>query len=427
MPPMPPAPDELPTSSRARPDPRPPRRVAAPGPPGAGAVRARRSSGADDLPPDPRSFHVPAPGAAPTRDQVPGPRDRAAVPVAPASPPGAPPDAPGYDVPGPDAPGPGITPRPWYRRVRWKRVLAGAATFVLLLFAFCGWYVYRTYRKLERVEVGQVLSDGGGGGTNYLIVGTDTREGLDPDMENADVVIGGGVSGSRSDTVVLLRMSSSGNLMLPIPRDLYLPIAGTGEENRINTAIQGGPERLIQTVQQSLGIPVHHYVEIDFAGFLDLVGALGGVEIEFDTPAFDPKSGLDVKEAGLQELDENQALAYVRSRTYTRVMLDGSTVVDGRGDLGRIERQQAFLRAVMHQAGGARNPFTLARIGNAIASNLRVDDTIGFFDALGLARKLGGLNPETVELPTDPIRTRGGAAVLVLEQPAADDALARFR
>jgi LCP family protein required for cell wall assembly len=367
---------------------------------------------ASELPPDPRSFNVPAPGRElpPLRraEPVPAP-ERAPVPAVDPSP----------------APGPG-SPASWWRRIRWKRVLAVATAFVVLLFAFSGWYAYRTYRKLERIPVSGVLSPGSGGGTNYLIVGTDTREGLDPDMENADVVIGGGVSGSRSDTVVLLRVSSSGNLMLPIPRDLYLPIAGTGNTNRINTAIQGGPERLIQTVQQSLGIPVHHYVEIDFAGFLDLVGALGGVKIEFDAPAFDPKSGLDVKEAGVQELDENQALAYVRSRTYTRIV-DGKEVVDGRGDLGRIERQQSFLRAVMHQAGAARNPFTLARVGNAIAGNVRVDDSIGFFDALGLARKLAGLDPETVELATDPIRTGDGAAVLVLEQPAAGEALARFR
>lgn len=305
-------------------------------------------------------------------------------------------------------------------------MLVGVLAALVALVAFSSWYAYRIYQKLERVEVGAVLSPGGGGGTNYLIVGTDTREGLDPDIENADVVFGDGVSGSRSDTIVLLRTSSDGNLMLPIPRDLYLPIAGTGRESRINSAIQGGPERLIQTVQQSLGLPVHHYVEIDFAGFLDLVDAIGGVEIEFDAPAFDERSGLVIEQAGVQKLDKTQALAYVRSRYYTRVV-DGQHQVDGRGDLGRIERQQNFLRAVMRQAGGARNPFTVARIGNAIASNLRVDDTIGFWDALGLARKLSGLDPQTIELPTDPIRTREGAAVLVLEQPAADEALSFFR
>jgi LCP family protein required for cell wall assembly len=410
MRPMPSPPDERAHAPRprSRPDPRPApraaRRVVAPQP---GAPE--RTAPAGELRRDPRSFHVPAPGDAP--------------PVAPDGPlvdpavPGAPPPEP------PEPPAPGGSR---WRRIRWKRVLAAATAFVVLLFAFAGWYTYRTYQKLERIPVSAVLSDGGGDGTNYLIVGTDTREGLDPDMTNADVVIGGGVEGTRSDTVMLLRITSSGNLMLPIPRDLYVPIAGTGKENRINTAIQGGPERLIQTVQQSLGLPVHHYVEIDFAGFLDLVGALGGVEIDFDQPAFDPKSGLDVKQSGPVELDEDQALAYVRSRTYTRVNLDGSTVVDGRGDLGRIERQQTFLRSVMHQAGGTRNPFTLARVGNAIAGNLKVDDSIGFFEALGLARKISGLDPETVELPTNPIRTSGGAAVLELKQPGADAALARF-
>jgi LCP family protein required for cell wall assembly len=390
-----------------RSDPRPRTRPAAPGPVAGDPRRvAPPVAATGELAADPRSFHVPAPGSVPVE----------APPLAPGGPP------PSGPTPPPSAPRSGSR----FRRIRWKRVLAITTAIALALVAFSGWYVYRTYSKLERIEVGAVLSGSSPSGTNYLIVGTDTREGLDPDMENADVVIGGGVSGSRSDTVVLLHTGPDGNRMLPIPRDLYLPIAGTGETNRINTAIQGGPERLIQTVQQSLGVPVHHYVEIDFAGFLDLVGALGGVEIEFDTPAFDPKSGLDIREAGLQELDEDQALAYVRSRTYTRVMLDGSHVVDGRGDLGRIERQQAFLRAVMHQAGAARNPFTVARVGNAIAGNLRIDETIGFFDAIGLARKLAGLNPETVELPTDPIRTSGGAAVLVL-QPSAEEALARFR
>jgi LCP family protein required for cell wall assembly len=403
MPAMASPPDGRPVAPHADPRPRASaaaRRVAAP----ATAAPARHPDG---LAPDPRSFLVPAPGtvppAGPPRDQPP------LVEPGTAPPPAAP-----------------ASPAPWWRRWRWKRILAGATAAVVVLFAFCGWYTYRTYRKLERIPVSGVLSDGGGAGTNYLIVGTDTRDGLDPGMENADVVIGGGVAGSRSDTVVLLRTSPSGNLMLPIPRDLYLPIAGTDSTNRINTAIQGGPERLIRTVQQSLGLPVHHYIEIDFAGFLDLVGALGGVDIEFDAPAFDTNSGLDIREAGVQELDENQALAYVRSRTYTRV-IDGKEVVDGRGDLGRIERQQAFLRSVMHEAGAARNPFTLARVGNAIASNLRVDDSIGFFDALGLARKLSGLDPETVDLPTDPIRTNDGAAVLVLELPAADASLARFR
>jgi LCP family protein required for cell wall assembly len=305
--------------------------------------------------------------------------------------------------------------------------LAAVLAMLVVMVAFGGWYAWRTYNKLDRVAVGNVLSDGGGSGTNYLIVGTDSRDGLDAEnTENADVVIGDGVAGSRSDTLVLLHMSKQGNLMMPIPRDLYLDIVGGKGKNRINTAIQGGPERLIRTVQQSLGVPVNHYVEVDFAGFLELVDAVGGITIDFDAPASDPKSGLDIRAAGPQRLDKDMALAYVRSRTYTRT-INGKQVVDPRGDLGRIERQQTFLRAVMKKVGTTRNPFRIAHIGNAVAGNLKVDDNIGFFDALRLARRLAGLDPETVDLPTKPIRTKEGAAVLLPEEPGAGGALARFK
>lgn len=331
------------------------------------------------------------------------------------------------DLPGaPDAAPADAPPPRRRRRLRWKRVLAVAVLVIFGLAAFSTWYAFRIYQKLERVEVGAVLTPHSGDGTNYLIVGTDTRDGLDADMNNADVVFGEDVSGTRSDTLMILRLTGDGAQMLPIPRDLYLPIVGKDSPSRINTAIQGGPERLIQTLQQSLGLPVHHYVEIDFAGFLGLVDAIGGVDIEFDAPAFDEKSGLVIDEAGMQTLDKDQALAFVRSRSYTRIV-DGKQVVDGRGDLGRIERQQIFLRAVMSQAGQSRNPLTLSRIGNSVAGNLRVDDKIGFLDSIRLARKLSGLDPETVELPTSPIRTSGGAAVLVLKEPGAEEALARFR
>ncbi|HEV8295648.1 MAG TPA: LCP family protein [Acidimicrobiales bacterium] len=348
-----------------------------------------------DLRADPRSFTVPAPITVPSAEPD------AAEPVEPEE-------------------------RPRRRRRWWTKVVGVLAVVVISLAAVAGAYVWRTYRKLDRIPVAQVLTPEGGTGTNYLIVGTDSREGLDADTANADLVIGDGVAGSRSDTIVLMRMSASGNLMLPIPRDLYLPIADTKGSNRINTAIQGGPARLIQTVQQSLGLPVNHYVEIDFAGFLDLVDAVGGVTIDFDAPAFDSKSGLDIKAAGPQKLDKDMALAYVRSRTYTRVV-NGKEVVDPRGDLGRIERQQTFLHAVMDQVGSVRNPLTLAHVGDAVAEHLRVDDTIGFRDALGLARRLSNLNPETVDLATKPTRTKSGAAVLLLSQPKADEALARFR
>ncbi len=327
----------------------------------------------------------------------------------------------GSDEPDDDAPRP---PRRTRRRVL-QVALAIAVVGVVLVAAAIG-YAWKIYNKIEKIPVATVLSPVKGGETNYLIIGTDSREGLADDVANKDVVVGDGVSGERSDTIVLMRVGSDGNRMLPIPRDLWLPIVGTSGSQRINTAIQGGPARLIQTVQQSLNLPVHHFVQIDFAGFLDLVDAVGGVNIEFDAPAFDDKSGLNITTAGVHKLDKDMALAYVRSRAYTRI-INGKHVVDPTADLGRIQRQQTFLRAVMSEVGSTRNPLTLAKIADSVASNMKVDDALGFIDSIGLARKLARLDPESVELPVTPTRTKGGADVLLLKQPGATTALDRFR
>lgn len=267
---------------------------------------------------------------------------------------------------------------------------------------------------------------------NFLIVGTDSDLGLsstDPAVQGR-----GQITGARSDTIMILHLDPKQHsaALLSLQRDLWVEIAGQGISQKINSALglggegTAGPATLIKTIEQNFKIPINHYVEIDFAGFLDLVDAVGGVTIDFDAPATDPKSGLDIKAAGSQRLDKDMALAYVRSRTYTR-LVNGRQVVDPTADLGRIQRQQTFLRAVMHEVGSTRNPVTLARIGDAIASNMKVDDALGFRDSLGLARKLAGLDPETVDLPVTPTRTSGGADVLLLKQPAAGTALDRFR
>jgi LCP family protein required for cell wall assembly len=375
---------------------------------------------------DPRSFVVDLTAAPPPTDIEVVPdvalRSPDAPLVEPDRPPGAPPIDPPPAVPEPSGP-PARPRRRWLRRVKWITIASLSAAIVCTLaFLGLGW---RAYRKIDRVPVEAALSEHTGGGTNYLIVGSDTREGLGADNPNSEV-LGGDTGSARTDTIVVLHVGDDGNLMLPLPRDLFIPIAGKTGRDRINTAIQGGPERLIQTVQQSLGVPVHHYIEMDFVGFLELVDAVGGVEIDFDAPAIDVGSGLDIPTAGRHELDRDQALAYVRSRQYTRI-IDGKRVVDPTADLGRITRQQTFFRAVMSKVGDTRNPLTLLRIADGVAAGLRIDDSMGFRDVLGLARKLGGLDPETVELPVKPTTTAGGAAVLLLNEPSAQTALERVR
>ena len=116
---------------------------------------------------------------------------------------------------------------------------------------------------------------------NYLLVGSDSREGVDPNSEDFGVIGDSGiVGGRRSDTIMVLRQERNGGAaLMSLPRDLWVEIAGTGRSQRINTAYNEGPELLAATVTQSLGIPIHHYVEVDFVGFKDIIDRLGGVEV----------------------------------------------------------------------------------------------------------------------------------------------------
>jgi len=296
---------------------------------------------------------------------------------------------------------------------------------VALLVAFLLFMLWQ-FSRIERVEVGDVLSPEGSG-TNYLIVGSDSREGFDPNAPNAGAVMGDGADGSgqRSDTMLILRTSDDGNLMTSVPRDLWVTRAD-GSEGRINAAYRDGPASLIQSIQQGVGIPVHHYVEVDFVTFAGLVDSVGGVVIDFPYPARDTHSGLDVPQAGPVTLDGTQALAYVRSRHYEE-LIDGNWVGDPTGDLGRVQRQQAFLRAVMGEVGSTKNPIELMGIASSLADGLRIDDEMSTWDALTFARHMRGLDPEPVEIPTYGYRTSDGAAVLGLVEPDADAVIARFQ
>lgn len=328
-----------------------------------------------------------------------------------------------YDPPG-HAP---AKPRRKRRYGRW--ILIGVLVLLIGIVAEL-LYLTRNFSSIDRVPVEQALTDPSSGGVgglgsdgiNFLVVGSDSRENIDPDSPDAGAI--GDVGGERTDTVILVRVKDDGNLMLPLPRDLWVPISGTGGEQRINTAIQGGPERLINTVQDALGVPVHHYAEVDFAGFKNLVDAVGGIDITFDHVTYDRKSGLDVSQPGTTTLDGVQALAYVRSRAYTEV-IDGQPKVDGTGDLGRIERQQIFLRATLSKMSGVRDPLKLNSIAGSITGDIRIDETLSFREAVDFGRLMSATTPETVELPVANA-TRGSAAVLVMAD-GAQEALQRFR
>ena len=291
-----------------------------------------------------------------------------------------------------------------------------------------GGYLYAksVFDKIEKIPLADVLSTGGDG-TNYLIVGSDSRDPqaiLDAGLDPAGFEDGGG---ERSDTMLILRFEGDEATMMSIPRDLYVPIADTGRSSKINSAYNGGPSRLIRTIQTSLNVPIHHYMEVDFVSFALLVDSLGGITIDFPNPAIDTNSGLDIREAGPNHLNGAQALAFVRSRHYEVVGGDGTVEpIEVATDLGRVLRQQLFLTTVFAELGETRNPLTLARAASDASGGLRIDDTLGLFEAMRFGWRLRSLDPTSVDLPVENGRNDSGA-VLFLTQPGAEEALAQFR
>jgi len=296
-------------------------------------------------------------------------------------------------------------------------VIVGLPTSVLATVSWSTW------SDVERVDLSRVLT-GSPTATNYLVVGTDSRAGIDPGIENAAAIFGDGVAGERTDTVAVLRIDGGDVSLLAIPRDLYVAIDGSGTR-RINAAyVFGGPELLIDTVQRQLGIGIDHYLEVDIAGFLGLVDALGGVTIDFPYPATDNRSGLNVG-SGPQLLDGNTALAFVRSRHYTEFR-DGVAVTDPTSDLGRVQRQQQFMGSIFAALGETKNPIVLLDALRAVSANVRVDDQMSLRDAAGLGLVVRGSSPQTATVPTSRYITPNGADVLLIA-PEADQVLAPFR
>lgn len=317
------------------------------------------------------------------------------------------------------------------RRRRWRTLLATLLGFAVVVLVALTVYAKVQFDRIERVDVAGVLSPPSPGGTNYLIVGNDSRENLDPDIENAGAIFGDGtidVVGQRTDTIQILRVSADGTKhVLALPRDLYLPLGGNGTRDRINAAFAfGGAELLITTIRGSLGIPIHHYAEVDFAGFIDLVDAVGGVTIEFENPAYDVKSGLNVPEAGAVTLNSAQALAFVRSRNYTETV-NGQSVVDPRGDLGRVKRQQVFLQSLFDELG---DPWSVIRATphlGASAGSMRLDNSWTFVEVLRLAQDLRGLQLNSDwDLAVSNVTVANGAQVLALDVAASQPTLNFF-
>lgn len=294
---------------------------------------------------------------------------------------------------------------------------------VVAIFSVVG-FVYFIDSKIDKIptealpSLQEELEDGV---RNILIVGSDSREGLD-DLTNF-----GSFGGSRTDVIMVAHLvPGAGAQLLSLPRDLKMQIPGEGT-NKINAAfVFGGPDLLVQTIQNNLGIPIHHYVEIDFAGFANVVDALGGITKTFDHPARDRKSGLDV-EAGTINLDGMTALAYARSRSYEE-LVDGSwRSVDG-SDIGRTHRQQEVLLLMFDQATSKSSAFNLPGFASTLAEQIKADERFSVQVMVDLGRSALGLSSTEIETRTLPVQTsnEGGVSYVVPIEPDATAVIDAF-
>ncbi|WP_242587600.1 LCP family protein [Streptomyces sp. MST-110588] len=230
-------------------------------------------------------------------------------------------------------------------------------------------------RRTDAIAAGYSGRPSPGKGTNWLLVGSDSRKDLTPEQRRKLHV--GNDEGLNTDTIMLLHHGGHGPYLVSLPRDSYVQVPGHGK-GKINAAFaDGGPRLLTRTVEEATGLRVDHYAEVDFPGFVALVDALGGVRLCLDKPLKDEKAGADFR-AGCQRMDGVRALAYVRSR-YT----------DPDGDLGRVRRQRRLVGAVadaMLGPGVVLNPLRLRSVLDAALSAVTVDGGTGVGDLVTLGR-----------------------------------------
>ncbi|MEU9102714.1 LCP family protein [Streptomyces sp. NPDC048361] len=272
---------------------------------------------------------------------------------------------------------PGAPPN-WRRRI----TIAVLSLVVVVLVTSVATYFWADGKVRREVDLSKVIDrPDEGKGTNYLIVGSDSRDGMSADEKKK--LHTGSAEGKRTDSMIVLHVGDNGNTMVSLPRDSWVTIpsfvgSDSGKKypspgkNKLNAAFStDGPELLVRTIEANTGLHIDHYAEIGFAGFANIVDAVGGVELDISQDIKDKDSGADFKK-GKQTLDGQQALAFVRNR-------HGYAA----GDLERTKNQQKFLSALAGQTATPTtllNPFKLYPVLGAGLDTLIVDKDMSLFD-----------------------------------------------
>ncbi|HEU5420936.1 MAG TPA: LCP family protein [Streptosporangiaceae bacterium] len=294
---------------------------------------------------------------------------------------------PGQASPGLPGSGFGGRGRGWRR----PRRIFGILALIVALALVAG--VAEYFNLNSRLHKKNVLVDyssrpAQGDGTNWLIAGSDSRQGLTRKQERR-FSTGHDIGGHRSDTILILHTGGPGKpLLISLPRDSWVNIPGYGF-NKINAAYDfGGPKLLAKTVQNATGLRIDHYMEIGFGGFVNVVNAVGGVHMCIKYPLHDTASGLNVRK-GCQTLSGGKALAYVRDR-HTFAMQD----------LQRVQNQRLLIKALLEKVtspGVMLNPFKIIPAADGATATLTVDSDTSLLNLAGVAFALK--HPQTTTVP----------------------------
>ena len=276
------------------------------------------------------------------------------------------------------------------RWLRPRRILAIIALVVVVVLVLSGVMYFYLNSKLTRanVLVDYANRPAASDGQNWLITGSDSRQGLNRKQER-QLATGVGIGGHRSDTVMLLHIPSSGpSVLVSLPRDSYVNIPGFGM-NKLNAAYSfGGPKLLVKTVEGATGLQITHYMGIGFGGLVNVVNAVGGVRMCIPQNLNDPASGLHLKK-GCQNLNGAQALGFVRTRHLFATQ-----------DLQREQDQRVFIKALlskMTSPGTLVNPFATLPAAFGATDALTVDKGTQLYQLVQVAFALR--HPETTTVP----------------------------
>jgi LCP family protein required for cell wall assembly len=272
----------------------------------------------------------------------------------------------------------------------WQWALIALFTLVTVLASYGAYRYYKLQHIMQDpgipVDAGNIEIDP----FNVLLVGSDSREGL-TEQEQLDLGANA-VGGERADTLILAHVDPANDkvIMMQFPRDLWVPLPDKGE-NKINSALSYGRAYLVRTVKELTGLPIHRYVQVNIAGFRDVVDAIGGVDICITEPVpFDPHTGIEITEdeLGMVHFDGDRAIRFVRSRNFTT------------GDFERIRNQQRFLAAALDKVTSSSTllrPSRLLKLADAAGDNVRTDAKTTPLGLKNLAERFRNFDPEHYE------------------------------